>query len=217
MRLFRPDRRHRIAGLSRQHKALLAGGLVLGLGAAATLAAWSDNVLVTGAFSAGSFGTEVNVGSGWTNGDGVNEMTFNATAMYPGAVVYAPVLVRTTSHSDLGAELTLSGNGGPGGFLGALTYRVVSDIVTVGPTVTCNASRFESNASFVLGSASEWVTMSTVPAPRSTQRISAAGADFAAYCFEVKLTNTALTNVQGAVAEHTWTWDAASVSTEGVP
>ncbi|MCD2261480.1 SipW-dependent-type signal peptide-containing protein [Dietzia aurantiaca] len=222
MRLNRPGRIHRVAGTSRQRKALLSGGLVLGLGAAATLAAWSDNVLVTGAFSAGSFGIELNVGSGWTTGDGVNEMTFNATDMYPGAVVYAPVLVRTTSHSDLDAELTVSGAGSQEAIADHLHYRVVSKIVhdtwtPESPIPTCDADSFIGNPTYVLGNSDKWLILSEQSESTSTQRISATEADYAAYCFEVGLSIDAPSNIQGYEADHTWAWGAVSVFTEDVP
>ena len=43
---------------SRRVKAVLAGGMVLGIGAAITLAAWNDSEFATGTFSAGHFGIE---------------------------------------------------------------------------------------------------------------------------------------------------------------
>ncbi|MFN3340157.1 MAG: SipW-dependent-type signal peptide-containing protein, partial [Dietzia sp.] len=39
---------------ARKRKALLAGGVVLGLGAAVTLAAWSDDVFANGIFNTGT-------------------------------------------------------------------------------------------------------------------------------------------------------------------
>ncbi|MGX1859130.1 SipW-dependent-type signal peptide-containing protein [Dietzia sp. NPDC055340] len=222
MRLLHPDRRSRNTGPSRQRKALLSGGLVLGLGAAATLAAWSDNVVATGAFSAGSFGIELDVGSGWTNGHGVNEMTFDATDMYPGAVVYAPVLVRTTSHSDLGAELTLRGAGSQEAITDHLDYRVVNTIVPAAltpekPVPPCDANSFIGNPRYILGSSDEWLVLSAQVDAGSTQQVSAAAADYAVYCFEVRLSPDAPGNLQGHAADHTWTWSAVSVSGEDVP
>ena len=43
---------------SRKVKALLAGGLVLGVGAAVTLASWTDQEWTEGLFGAGSFNIE---------------------------------------------------------------------------------------------------------------------------------------------------------------
>lgn len=50
----RADKRSR----SRKTKAILAGGLVLGVGAAITLAAWNDSEFVTGTFNAGHFNVQ---------------------------------------------------------------------------------------------------------------------------------------------------------------
>jgi len=47
-----PDRKRR---RSRMIRAILAGGLVLGVGAAVTLAAWNDSEFASGTFSAGTF------------------------------------------------------------------------------------------------------------------------------------------------------------------
>lgn len=46
---------------ARKRKAILAGGVVLGLGAAVTLAAWSDDVFANGTFNTGSFELEGNL------------------------------------------------------------------------------------------------------------------------------------------------------------
>ncbi|WP_260980185.1 SipW-dependent-type signal peptide-containing protein [Agrococcus jejuensis] len=66
-------------------RALLAGGLVLGLGATATLAAWNDSEHATGTITAGSFGIV-----GATDG-----ATFTEHPAAPGAtltLVYNPAL-----------------------------------------------------------------------------------------------------------------------------
>jgi len=42
----------------RKVRAVLAGGLVLGVGAAVTLAAWNDSEFATGTFTAGTFNLE---------------------------------------------------------------------------------------------------------------------------------------------------------------
>src|SRR5690606_23874046 len=48
----------RRSGTSRKVRALLAGGVVLGIGAAATLAAWNDSEYAGATFTAGSFNLE---------------------------------------------------------------------------------------------------------------------------------------------------------------
>lgn len=203
----------------RRVRVLLASGLILGVGAVGTLAAWTDTVDATGAFSASTFGIELNVNGSWNDGP---EMTFSTDQLYPGAVTYAQVLVRTTGDTDLDAELTLRGNGSPETIMNALSYRVVSDIVPEywapeGWTPPCDARRFEGSPAYVFDSSGSGVAMSSHSTAESSQRVSAAGADYAAYCFEVTLSTDAPSSLQGHGADHTWTWDAVSVSTEEAP
>ncbi|MBB1050782.1 hypothetical protein G6021_06510 [Dietzia sp. CW19] len=89
---------------SRKRKALLAGGMVLGLGATMSLAAWSDTEYANGVFSAGQFNvqgnkTTSNLPSGtWAdnftaNGAGL-EFSANFSNLTPGTTVYAPFSLR---------------------------------------------------------------------------------------------------------------------------
>lgn len=83
----------------RKRKALLAGGVVLGLGATMTLAAWTDDVWVSGAFSAGNFNVQGNTGvGGWqdynTSPGGGLVFSVAPTAMTPSDVVFAPLNLR---------------------------------------------------------------------------------------------------------------------------
>lgn len=85
----------------RKRKALLAGGAVLGLGATMTLAAWTDDVWVSGSFTAGKFNVQGSVDSGvtWTEYNtsgtaGTLPFTVPVTAMSPGDSVFAPLHLR---------------------------------------------------------------------------------------------------------------------------
>lgn len=199
----------------RRVRVLLASGLILGVGAAGTLAAWTDTVGATGAFSASTFGIELNVDGGWNI---VREMTFGSTGMYPGAVKYAQVLVRTTSGTDLDADVRLSGQGDTGTMANELTYKVVNQTVQSGQSApVCSATLFDASATYVLGSFSTGVTMSNPDASTTSQLISAFGTDYSAYCFEVTLPSSAPSNVQGAHGQHTWNWEATSRSPEVDP
>ncbi|MGP5381769.1 SipW-dependent-type signal peptide-containing protein [Glutamicibacter arilaitensis] len=63
---------------SRKVKALLAGGLVLGVGAAVTLAAWTEQEWATGNFTAGSFNVQGSTdGAAWDE----NEIPGEAAAI----------------------------------------------------------------------------------------------------------------------------------------
>src|SRR5690606_36043801 len=97
---------------SRRNKiyAVLAGGLVLGVGAAVTLAAWNDSEFATGTFRAASFAFEGSAdGITWgehTTEGAAADLTFTANFdnLSPDDVVYAPYALRPTSTSD--ADLT---------------------------------------------------------------------------------------------------------------
>jgi predicted ribosomally synthesized peptide with SipW-like signal peptide len=102
-------------------RALLAGGLVLGLGTAATLAAWTDNEWVFGGSGSGD-GTEPNTpGTGiyrmqqntWTGESGTaswsdqpeangGALTFTVDPgkLIPGKTVYSPMQLRTVAGSE---------------------------------------------------------------------------------------------------------------------
>lgn len=114
---------------SRRRRAVLAGGLVLGLGAAVTLAAWNDSEYATGEFAAGAFDLE-----GSTDG-----LTWAQHATAPGAsldfvvapdnlaptdVVYAPFAVRLAADTTNDAVVTLS-HEGTTGTVTELTYGVL--------------------------------------------------------------------------------------------
>lgn len=121
--------------------AVIAGGVVLGVGTAVTLAVWNDSEFATGTFSSGQFDLQ-----GSTDGAAFDSsptapgktLTFelDADALSPGAVVYAPFAVQLSSDSDYEASVTLAQQ--VGGTIGAnLTYSVY-DVGTFG--ATCSAA-----------------------------------------------------------------------------
>lgn len=95
-------------------RAVLAGGLVLGVGAAITLAAWTDQEWAKGVFGSGTFGIE-----GSTNGasfvehpDAASAATLDfqvdADKLAPGDDVYAGFAVRLIGASDYAADVTVA-------------------------------------------------------------------------------------------------------------
>ena len=120
----------------RRRKALLAGGLVLGLGAAVTLAAWSDDVIANGLFNTGTFELQGAL-DGTTfqdydveNRDGGGQAAslsfeLDATQMSPGQTVYAPLTIATSANSSLSGTFTLADVTADGGGLDSvLTYKI---------------------------------------------------------------------------------------------
>ena len=109
-------------------RAVLAGGLVLGIGAAVTLAAWNDSDFAQGTFTAGAFNLQ-----GSTDGAdfGNNPVTAPATLGFtvtpdnlsPGDTVAAPFAVRLDAASTYDALVTLSTETSTGALTG-LTYSL---------------------------------------------------------------------------------------------
>lgn len=201
---------------NRRIKAVLAGGLVFGIGSAATLAAWTDTEEASGSFEAGTFNIELAVDGSWSN---TSEMTFDASGMYPGSKVYAPVFVRTTATATMDGELTVSSAGAGGsadGIAGSLEYRAVTEPIApdqVGD-FDCTASAFDGSSTYVFGGASANEPLLAGGAGEGTQDLSKVSGSIAAYCFEVTLPTNTPSTAQGTSASNVWTFDAESVPTE---
>lgn len=182
-------------------RAILAGALVLGVGAAVTVAAWNDSEFAQGSFTASTFGI---VGS--TNGvdfsehaDAANAAKLTLTApfgaMSPGTTVYTAYSIRSTAASTVGGSVTLSAASGNSSGLGQwLTYgvRVISG-------TQCNA------AAFAGGTA--------VAADGSNSRtLAAAGANQVNYCIAITLPVGTPNAAQGKTVDASWTFTATSAS-----
>jgi predicted ribosomally synthesized peptide with SipW-like signal peptide len=110
--------------------AILAAGLVLGLGATMTLAVWNDTEWVTGGvdsdgdgitdipgigtstFEVGQNTTVPYTAAGWVDREvapgGALDFSIDALSLAPGGVVYAPVSLRTTDASVAASNIALS-------------------------------------------------------------------------------------------------------------
>ena len=96
---------------SRKARAVLAGGVVLGIGASMTLAAWSDSEWATGTFSTGGFTFQGST-DGTTYADHATSgtaaslaFTLTPEAMQPGDTVEAPFWIKTNGPA---AKVTLN-------------------------------------------------------------------------------------------------------------
>ncbi|OAV52152.1 SipW-dependent-type signal peptide-containing protein [Enteractinococcus helveticum] len=101
---------------SRKVRALLAGGLVLGVGAAVTLATWTDQEWATGIFGAGSFNIQSsNDGATFADNesqDGAAALDFELTGgdnlnLAPGATVAAPFVLQLDADTTYDANVSL--------------------------------------------------------------------------------------------------------------
>ena len=196
---------------SRKVNALLAGGLVLGVGTAVTLAAWTDQEWATGTFSAGSFNVE-----GSTNGtdfsshptsDEAAALSFEVAAdnLAPGDKVAEAFVLRTAAGTAYEASVDLIAATSTGDNAQNLTY----EIFTVPAIGDCTPSATAAPAAVVTDTG----TVFGPGVPTATEFTLAAGTDTVAgtstvLCFQV----TAGANlVQGAAASATWGFEATSL------
>jgi predicted ribosomally synthesized peptide with SipW-like signal peptide len=202
------DRRDRNRRRWFRVRALLAGGLVLGIGSAATMAAWNDGEYADTTLRAGTFqieGSAPAADSGSTFTDHATSgtaatLTFSApvTALSPGTTTYSSFFVRTKSTSVAGtvALQTPTFTASSTGLQSTLTYGV--RLLASGQT--CGAGAFSSP----LGTAVVPTgTVLNAPLTAATQPIAAAGG-LHHYCFALTLPSTADNSVQGQSATPVW-------------
>lgn len=137
----------------RKTLAVLAGGLVLGVGVAVTLAAWNDSEFAQGTFTAGSFdlqgSTAGDVNAGYSDhdveaGDTAATLAFTLPTglignMSPGDSVYAGLWVRLAAGTTTGASLSAGGttaDPAASSNSGDLSYQVYQ----IAPGATCDAA-----------------------------------------------------------------------------
>ncbi|RBP68120.1 putative ribosomally synthesized peptide with SipW-like signal peptide [Brevibacterium sanguinis] len=199
----------------RRIKAVLAGGLVFGIGSAATMAAWTDTESATGSFTAGRFAIELSVDKSWSNS---REMTFNAGGMFPGKVVHAPVFVRTSADTTMKGRISVAGggvSGTPNALAQSLSYKAVTKSFATAAeamAAACDDSAFTSGADYVFGSASSSRPLQTGATGSTQQSLQAAAGSVQLYCFRVELASSAPNSAQGQSATHTWTFTAESTA-----
>jgi predicted ribosomally synthesized peptide with SipW-like signal peptide len=198
-RLTRLTRLHRLRRMdSRSLRILLSLGMVVGLGATGTFAAWTDSVAVTGTtIQTGTIDLKVN------NLDTVTTFTsMNISTMVPGNTTAGVVTVKNGGTAPLKYYVDASASNADGKGLGAaLVAKVTGDAATTGssPTVTCGGSAL-SGTSTAFGS--NLVSSST---PRQL----AAGAS-ETLCFQATLPSSAASSLQNATTNITFTFSGTS-------
>lgn len=200
--------------LSLRIRAILAGAIVIGVGATATLASWTDSEFETATFSSSVFNTESSVQGGAYADNNVApgpSVTFAGSGFSPGTIGYIQVLVRTKATSSAGT-VSLSGatlGGADTATLGAaFVYRVVRT------TATCNATAFTGSPTFVVGGAATYRALTLAQEVGVTNNLGAATAvapgAATGFCFEVTLPAGAPNTLQGKTATATWQLTATS-------
>jgi len=205
---------------SRKRKAVLAGGAVLGLGATMTLAAWTDDVWVSGSFSAGKFNVQGAIdpaGTAWADYNtsataGTLGFTVNPTVMTPNESVFAPLKLRVDPASNsYNAAITV-----PSAPTGPATANTANSAFFTALRVTlfnvappnCNAAG-TATAAAITGFDNVALTTTTTTTILTLDKASTTGQGV---CFKVTLPAGAAAAVQGGTTGSlTWKFNATSV------
>ena len=202
----------RTRGISRKVKAILAGGLVLGIGTAVTLAAWNDSEFASGQFAAGTFNLQGSTTSGiagFADHDtvGTAAVVFDLATygnVSPDEVLYEPFWVRLAANTTSGATLNLAGiTPGAGGNEANFSYEIYRLAMV---TTACDAPGVAGGT--LIGSGTD-LTAFTAVAP-STLTVGAPTTDPGTalnLCFVV---TAEATLEQGDGASTTWELEAVS-------
>ncbi len=188
----------------RKVAAILAGGLVLGVGTMATLASWNDSEFASATFTTGKFNLQ-----GSTNGTTFTDnaaapgaaLAFNAPFdnLTPNDVVYAPFAIQlvkgTTNNADVTITATKSGD------VSNLTYQLVKTT-----SMTCNDAAVAAGTPLVASSAVGAATGAVTFEVNKGTTANDAGAT-AFLCFKVTA-GSGLT--QGQTGIGTWQFQATS-------
>lgn len=202
-----PDRKRR---RSRMIRAILAGGLVLGVGAAVTMAAWNDSEFVTGTFTAGTFNMQGSTTDGVTFTDhpvatpGTLTFTVAPLLLSPGDTVYAPFALRLAANTTNNANVVITAPSTSTGVVTNLTYEVVRTTA-----FTCGSGTVDSTGTSLItaGTAITAVAGPNTFALSKGAPVTSAGAT-QFLCFKVTA-GAGLT--QGQTGTVTWQFTASSI------
>jgi predicted ribosomally synthesized peptide with SipW-like signal peptide len=125
-------------GRRRKVAAVLAGGLVVGIGTMATLASWNDTEFASGSFTAGKFNLQGSIDQAAftehpaTGAASALVFTAPVTALTPGDIVYSPYALRLDRTSTNAGNVVISA--------GTSTGTVTNISYTIFKTATAGCS-----------------------------------------------------------------------------
>ncbi|RMI06643.1 SipW-dependent-type signal peptide-containing protein [Cellulomonas triticagri] len=207
-------------------RAVLAAAGVLGIGAAVTLAAWTDTEWIFGGTNNDGtpigttvFEVEQNVydGAGFANREtappggtaGRLNFTVQAASLSPGAVVYAPMQLRAGAGSVAGTAVLNAGaaaTGSDAGLFGALVYQAKTGV----SQANCSAAGFAGAGTQLVPASSPLTTAGSTSfaVPAGTGGDPGAAVDL---CFQITMPATATsTALQGKTVTPVWSFTATS-------
>lgn len=178
-------------------RALLSLGVALGIGSVSTLASWTDDVTVSGTtFTTGTLDLQVN------NVDSYATTTLSMSAMVPGATSAEVLTVK--NNGTVPAKYTLTG-GLSGTHAAEFTAAAANGLL-----LTVRLGGVKSGATCTGGSilvTDQPLTSTTTSAiltKRPSTALTASGGS-EVLCFQVKLSDTAPSSLQGKAATATFT------------
>jgi predicted ribosomally synthesized peptide with SipW-like signal peptide len=183
-------------------RALLSAGMVLGLGAVGTLAAWTDQSTATATFSAGTLDLKLKMLPDGTLADSVAMTSLDMTAMHPGVSKAAMVQASNSGSVPLSYTLTgsavagtvgLGGNLGTSLLVGVYSGGSASNTATTG---SCTGTRIGTADVAVVGSL---ISVPRALVPAATENL----------CLVVSLPANAASNLQGTSTTATFTFNAS--------
>ena len=178
-------------------RALLSLGVALGIGSVGTFASWTDDVTVSGTtFTAGTLDLQVN------NVDSYATTTLSMSAMVPGTTSAEVLTVK--NNGTVPSKYTLTG-----GLTGtnATDYNTAAAnglLLTVRLGGAKSGSTCTGGTALVTDQPLTSTTTTTILAKRPSTALTASGGN-EVLCFQVKLSDTAPSTLQGKAATATFT------------
>jgi predicted ribosomally synthesized peptide with SipW-like signal peptide len=191
----------------RKVAAVLAGGLVLGVGTMATLASWNDSEFASATFTAGKFNLEGAVDasqatfSEHATSGAAGGLTFTAPVgnLTPNDVVAAPYAVRLAANTTNNATLNLVAAANTSGTVTNLTYELIK---TIGAGCTT-----ASTGTVIVAAGTAVTSVSTTPITLNMGSPTTLAGAPAYLCFKVTAGANLAQSQTGAV---TWQFQAVS-------
>ncbi|MDV8010696.1 SipW-dependent-type signal peptide-containing protein [Rhodococcus sp. IEGM 1241] len=181
-------------------RAIMSVGIVLGLGAVGTMAAWSDNASATsGVFSTGTMDLQINDDQGSPS---YGFTTLTKSGMVPGNSISAMLPVQNKGTSAF--SYTMSATASASTLAPLMKVAVYSEgaATNANNVGTCSGTLIETSKPFTSGG-----TVNVIAAPRPL----AASTGVENLCFLVTLDPAATVDVQNQTVSATFNFNAATV------
>lgn len=206
--IFTPRRRSkRPSRAFRRVRALLAGGLVFGVGATMTLAAWTDQEFANTTVTAGTFSivSRIDQGAFSAHPDAATAVVvpLDAGAMYPGLRKAAYVQVQASGSIGGTVNLTAVSVTNAGGGTPTGADLALQNALTVGVAVVPNIAACTTTA------ATPSTPITSVPV-LVAQPVTVGPLNIVTYCIVLELPASAPNAAQGGTVKPTWTFTGST-------